>query len=130
LATILRIRREDPDSFTMYRQALGKILRDYVGGRDEISDSVAEEVYRDILEPEIIRLRRTALAQRRTARKKIMTKTLLPAVAVGLGVFSGLLPRELAQLAKIVGATTLLSQAAEALLERTCPEQVQNHNLY
>jgi hypothetical protein len=130
LAAILRIRREDPDSFTLYRQALGKILRDYVGGRGEVSDGDAEEVFREVLEPELIRLRRTVLAQRRSRLGKIMTKTLIPAVAVGLGVFSGLLPSEIAQLAKIIGATTLLSQAAEALLERTRPEQVQNSNLY
>jgi hypothetical protein len=130
LAKVLRIRREDSGSFTLYRQALGKILREYIGGRNEILDGDAKQIFRDILEPELIKLQRLALVQRRASGKKMIAKTLVPAAIVSLGVISGFLPSDVAQLAKIVGATTLLNQAAETFLDRTPPEQVHNHNLY
>ena len=75
--------------FVLYRQALGKVLREYIGGRDEVSDRDAEQIFRDVLEPEIVRLRRAALAQRRSARTNIVAKTLVPAAVIGLGVFLG-----------------------------------------
>jgi hypothetical protein len=130
LATVLRIRRQDPGSFILYRRALSKILQDYLCGHDEISEADAAEIYRDLLQPELVKLKREATAQRRTKRAKIVVKTILPTTLVTLGVISGLLPNDIAQLAKIIGATTLLNQATDALLDQAGAGQVRNHNLY
>ena len=119
LATVLKIRRQDPGSFTLYRQALSKILQDYLKGQGEISAADTEGIYRDVLYPELVKLKREATAQGRSKRAKVIAKTVLPAVVVTLGVISGLLPSDIAQLAKIIGATTFLSQAAEMLLDKS-----------
>ena len=130
LATILRIRRYDPGSFLLYRKALGKILQEHLDGREQVSDEDAISIYRDILAPELLRLRREQAAQARTQKIKMLAKTILPAAIVTLGVFSGFLPHNLAELAKVVGATSLLNQAGESLLDRNRPSQIRNHNLY
>jgi hypothetical protein len=130
LATVLRIRRQDPGSFVLYRQALGKILQEYLGTHEEVSETDAGQIYRDVLQPELIKLKREAAAQTRSKRAKVIAKTLIPATVVSLGVISGLLPSDIAQLAKIVGATTLLNQAVESLFDNAGSAQVRNHNLY
>jgi hypothetical protein len=130
LSTILRIRKHDPGSFGLYKQALGKILHDYIGGRDAISETDVETIYRDVLEPELLRLKREADAQRRLKGTRIISKAVVPAAIISLGVISGLLPQEIAQLAKIIGAVSLLSQASEAVLDKSGSDQIRNHNLY
>lgn len=130
LATVLRLRREDPGSFIQYRQALGNILQNYLNGRQEVSDEDAISVYRDVLNPELLRLQREEAAQTGAQRVKVAAKTVLPAAVITLGVFSGFLPHHLAELAKIVGATSLLNQAGEALLNHSRPSEIRNHNLY
>jgi hypothetical protein len=52
-------------------------------------------------------------------------------VAVGLGLYGGLSPHDLADFLKIVGGVGLLSQIGETVgLIETNPAEIKNHNLY
>jgi hypothetical protein len=131
LDTVMRIRRQDHESFLVYRNTLMKIVRDYIKTQKIVSDREAREIYTDILQPEITKLSNQARIQRRAAGKKFAIKAGVSGVAIALGVWGGLLPAELAGLFKAVGGFNLLKEIGEALasMEKN-PAEIRNHNLY
>jgi len=121
----------EPDAFLQYRAAVAKIIREYAGEKTTLSEKDARNISRDILEPELARLRTQANTIRRAGIRRVAAKTVASFVAVGLGAYGGLLPSDLACLLTAIGGVGFLSQVGEAvgLIEKT-PGEIKNHNLY
>jgi hypothetical protein len=129
--TVMKLRKEEPDAFLQYRAAIAKIIREYANDKTTLSEKDAKNISRDILEPELARLRTQANTIRRAGIRKVTAKAIASFVAVGLGAYGGLLPSDLASLLTAAGGVSLLSQIGEAvgLIEKS-PGEIKNQNLY
>ena len=129
--SILRIRREGHEPIVLYRAALAEIVRDHLAKRERISPRRAREIFFDILEPQLAKLKADAAARRRSTSRKAIAKVGIPAALVCLGVWGGFLPSALSALFKAVGGVSLAANMAEALasMERN-PSELRSHNLY
>lgn len=131
IQTVLKVRSEEADAFRQYRAAISKIVGEYIRQRKTVGRREAKDIYSDVLRPELMKLNSEAKAVRRTAIKKAVAKTLIAGGVVGLGVFGGLLPTALSDLAKAVGGVGLVRELGEALsaIEKN-PAQIRNNNMY
>jgi hypothetical protein len=131
LTTILRTRREDPEAFQNYRSAISGIVKNYVRGGHVVGDHEAREIYSDLLKPQLDALEVKAKNVRRSQVKKGLLRVAATTAVMGLGIYSGLLPSELADLVKAVGGFGVARDLVEtvASLKDEAPE-VRNHNLY
>lgn len=131
LSTVLKVRAGEREAFLQYRAAIGKIAGDYIRQRKNVGKREAREIYSDILLPEILKLNSEAKAVRRASLKRAAAKTLIAAGAVGIGVFGGFLPPQMAELVKAVGGISLLRELGEAFasIEKN-PLQIRNNNFY
>lgn len=130
LERIVRIRREDYTAFENYRVTLQKIIKDYVATKHVIGDNEAKELYADILEPEILKMEVQAQSERNAALKKSAVKIGSTFLAVGLGVYGGLVPHQWAEIFKAVGGFALVKEVAETLASMPGTATVRNHNLF
>jgi hypothetical protein len=128
---ILRIRREGHEAVVLYRAALAEIVREHLAKREVVSRRKAREIFFDILEPQLAKLKADAAARRRASLRKAIAKVGIPAALVCLGVWGGFLPSALSALFKAVGGVSLAANMAEALasIERN-PSELRSHNLY
>jgi hypothetical protein len=120
LATLLRIRKEERDSFIRYRSALQRLFTEAAKQKRRIGKLEAKEIYKQQIEPQILKMRSELHQEQRRQRKRLIGGLAALAASVGLGAFGGIVP--LLAKAAVVGASAmvggrLLSKAAEAKCE-------------
>jgi hypothetical protein len=120
LATLLRIRNEERDSFGRYRSAVQRILDKVVEQNRRIGKREVREIFREQIGPELSRMKSELYQEQRRQRKRIAGGLATLAASVALGAFGGIVP--LIAKAAIAGAGAmvggrLLSKAAEAKCE-------------
>jgi hypothetical protein len=131
LATILRIRKEERDSFEAYRDAVTKISTTIMLAKNRVSRKEAREMLRTAIEPELRKMNQEMIAYRKSQRSRVLGGIASVVAGVVLGAYAGLPPLVSVPLA---GAGTLmggrlLSKAAEAACEHG-PETQQKNDLY
>jgi hypothetical protein len=131
LCQVMRIRNEDYAAFASYRAALGRILSDHVNSGKELTTQEAKDLYRDVLEPEILSLEQQARNERRTSLKGSLVRYGAAAGAIAFGAYTGLLPADLVKLFAAVGGVSLVTNLAESVASiQKNPPKVRNSNLY
>jgi hypothetical protein len=131
LATILRIRKEERESFEAYREAVTRISTNILSARNRVSKKEAREMLRTAIEPELRKMNREMIAYRKTQNRRVLGGIASAVAGVAIGAYSGLPPLlsvPLVGAASIVG-TRLLSKAAESACEHG-PETKQKNDLY
>lgn len=130
LATVLKIRKNDYESFRLYRSALREVIAKHVKPNQVMSVREASQVYEDVIAPQLTKLELDVKAKRRSITKRSMAKTVVPVAMLSLGVISGLVPQELAEIFKW-GGIALSGQIAEALASiEKHPSELRSHNFY
>jgi hypothetical protein len=131
IATILRIRKEERDSFESYRSAVGKISADIMAAKNRVSKKEAREMFRTAIEPELQKMKREIVTYRKTQHRRVLAGVASVIAGVGIGAYTGLPPLisvPLVATASLVGGR-LLSKAAESACEHG-PETEQKNDLY
>jgi hypothetical protein len=90
LATLIRIRREERDSFESYRAAITKIASEVLQENGKLSKRKAHEMLKGRIEPELAKLRREVRYERRRQRKRIVGGLAGLAAGIAIGAFAGL----------------------------------------
>jgi hypothetical protein len=128
---ILKLRRDEPEAFQSYRSAVTGIVKKYVVSGKPINDSEAKEIYLDLLKPELDALQAKARNVRRAHVKTGILKLAASSALIGLGIYSGILPSQVADLVKTIGGLSVAKDLVETLgaIQRN-PTEVRNHNLY
>jgi hypothetical protein len=131
VATILRIRKEERDSFEAYRGAIGTISANIMAAKNRVTKKEAREMFRTAIEPELRKMNREIVAYRKTQRRRVLAGVASVVAGVAIGAYSGLPPLvsvPLVGAASFVG-TRLLGKAAESACEHG-PETKQKNDLY
>jgi hypothetical protein len=120
LATLLRIRKEERDSFVRYRSALQRLLDNAAKQNHRIGKAEVQEIFKQQIEPQLLKMKSELHQEQRRQRKRIVGGLATLGASVGLGAFGGVVP--LLAKAAAVAATAmvggrLLSKAAEAKCE-------------
>lgn len=120
IATLLRIRREERDSFLRYRSALERILTEVASKQKRVGKREIRELFKERIEPQLLRMKSELHEEGRRQRRRIVGGLGTLAATVALGAFGGVLPvlvkASLAAAGSMVGGR-LLSKAAEATCE-------------
>ena len=129
LERIIKLRQEEPAAFENYRSTLTVILKKYAP--KGIGDSEAREIYLDLLKPQLDALEVQAVNARRSQLKRNVLKVAISSALIGVGIYSGILPTQLAKLVEAIGGFTIAKDLAETILTaEKNPLEVRNHNLY
>jgi len=131
VATILRVRKQERDSFEAYRGAIGTISANIMSARGRVSKKEAREMFRTAIEPQLQKIKREMSAYRKTQHRRVLAGVASVVAGVAIGAYSGLPPLvsvPLVGAASFVG-TRLLGKAAESACEHG-PETKQKNDLY
>lgn len=96
LAVLVRLRRQQRDSFLRYRDAVERMINDVLRKRKKITRKEAVEIYSVYIEPELRRMRKDAAAFKRTQRNRILAGASTLAAVVAIGAFGGSIPAGIA----------------------------------
>ncbi|HWZ99516.1 MAG TPA: hypothetical protein VN025_17295 [Candidatus Dormibacteraeota bacterium] len=130
IATAVRIRKEDPESFLRYRAAIGKVFSDYVESKKFVNPREAKGIYTDILLPEVLRLKAQVKSLRKSNIKEAAKKLTFSAAVVTIGLIGGL-PAQIAAALKVAGTTNLLRDAHDIFSRADkSSSDVKNENFY
>ncbi len=110
------LRSREAESFLRFRSAFNKTIAEF-GSRDSgFSAKVAQQLYGDVLAPELARLDNKV----KRAKRDLVSSAARPLVgvvgAISFGLLSGLIPAEVAQIAQAVGITSFGSAFVEKLM--------------
>jgi hypothetical protein len=129
IATLLRIRREERDSFLRYRSAVELILTDIINKKKRIGKREIQELFRERIEPQLLRMKSELRQEGRRQRRRILGGIGTLAASVALGAFGGVLPvlaKGAAVAAGSIVGGRLLSRATEATCEHGATLKEQN----
>jgi hypothetical protein len=110
LASLVRIRRQERDSFAQYRLAIGRLLAEVAKKKKRIGKQEVRELFREQIEPELLKMKSELHQERRRQFKRIVGGPGAMAASVGLGMFGQIIP---AGATGVVG-TSLLTEAAKS----------------
>jgi hypothetical protein len=120
IAKLLKIRREERDSFIRYRLAIQRVLAEVSGRKKRVSKKEVRELFRDQIEPELSKMRSELHQERRRQVRRIVGGVGTMAASVAFGAFGGIVPLAAKLAVSAAGAMVggrLLSKAAEAQCE-------------
>jgi hypothetical protein len=128
IATVMRIRRQERDSFESYRIAVTKIAREVLQRKSRLSRKEAQDMLKALIEPEILSLRKEIRSERKRQTHRIFGGLASLAAGIAIGAFGGL---PIAVTGASVGTAALvggrlLAKAAEEACEHGTNLRQQN----
>jgi len=119
LATLIRIRSEERDSFESYRRAITSLTAEVLSGSADLSIEGARDAFKGKLEPQIARLKTEIDLERSRQSRRIGLGASALAASVVIGAYGGfpiLVTGALTAAAAMVGGR-LLTDAAKSVCE-------------
>ncbi len=125
-AELIRIRRENADTFDRFRHALSAAAREQLR-QDPVAGSVkiAAEIRRDILDPKLDEIRATLKSAEKLLLKKSSLGIFLGALATTCGLVSGVLP-SVALSAGVAATLAVVGSASAKHLETKAETSLQD----
>lgn len=106
---LVRLRRAEPEAFVAYRRALGDALSSVTSMEpSRFTAADARSIYGDLIEPELTRLQQRVKEARRAARRASVRSAAGWGAALSFGLYSGIVPAELAGAVKALGLTKVI----------------------
>ncbi len=128
---LLALRDEEGDSFVLFRTALAKAADNVKSEGLSVKRSEVEQLYSDVVEPELAKLNIVMARARRgmvkSARRSIMGWT----AAISFGVYYGLVPETLRDAAKALGLTKAAADILTKLMNDSDGEEtIRGESMY
>jgi hypothetical protein len=131
LATLIRIRQEERDSFESYRNAITSLTSEVLTSDTSLSIQNAKDAFKEKLEPQIAKLKKEMSLERSRQRKRILVGTSALVASVVIGAYGGLpilVKGALTAASAMVGGR-LLTSTAESVCEHGADLR-QHNDLY
>jgi hypothetical protein len=130
-SAIMKVREQDDGAFASFRQALNRAVDDVRSQKSDFTESDARAIYSDVIQPELVRIDRAIGNARRSLRRDLGRSVLGWTGAIAFGMYTGLLPDQLAVAAQALGLAKVLADgiaSAGKLVDKT--EVVRNEDLF
>jgi hypothetical protein len=92
LARLLKLRREERDSFARYRLAVGRILNEVAQKKKRIGKREVRELFQEQVEPELAKMRSELHHERRRQLRRIVGGVGAMAASLALGAYGKIAP--------------------------------------
>jgi hypothetical protein len=129
VATLLRIRSDERESFVRYRSALARLLGKVATTDKRVAPREVVAIFKDDIQPQLLQMKSELYQEQRRQRRRVLGGLGALAATVALGAFGGVVPLlvkgALVAAGSMVGGR-LLSKAAEARCEHGADLQEKN----
>ncbi len=131
LKNLIKLRNRERESFLSFRHALGQAIGNFATIKGEFTEKDARCIHADIIAPSLASLDRKV----RSAKRDLVTKpirSILGIVGViSFGLFTGLLPENLSQIAKVLGLLKFGSDTLKEIMAAGDKERsIENESFY
>lgn len=109
---IVTLRKKDGESFDVYRDNINSILKKY----DTLDSKAMLEIQRDIINPELHKIKHTITNSKKSILKSTVNNVLLLSAGVGIGVFKGLLPMDYASVMGVIGGIPTITNLTSSII--------------
>ena len=131
LKNLIKLRNREEDAFITYRLALNTAIETVLSSKDNFTGEDARSIYADIIDPNLAELEKKI----NMAKKGIVSKPLRSLVgvvgAVSFGILTGLIPQDVASIAKALGVVKFGSDIIQQTMALNDEEdQIKNEQYY
>ena len=119
---ILKVRQQEAESFLTYRQALNRAIDDVRDRGKSFTERDARAIYADVVAPDLARLDRAVKSARKDVVKEVGRSVVGWSAAISFGMYTGLLPAQLALAGKALGLTKVVADMAAGAGRLLSPE--------
>ncbi len=128
---VLKLRRQEEESFLTYRQALNAAIDSVRAEGVRLRERDAQAIYSDVIAPGLARLDRAVRSARRDLLKNLARSSVAWIGAITFGMYSGLLPAQLVSAAQALGLTKVVADLGQTALRLGSQREViANDDLY
>lgn len=130
LHSLLELRKNDYDSFICYRNSINRLIQDYFVNKSNLSPSLAQEIYAELIQPELSKINMKVKSFQDFQLKKAKRDILISTGLLSFGICSTFIMPNLA-------LPTILASGAEAIMSVKAlhssfqvPSEIKSNNLY
>jgi hypothetical protein len=109
---LLLLRKREEAAFLRFRSALDASLREVLAQRSKSTPQDARSIYVDLIAPELARLDQSVAAAKRDLIKVPLAAAAGTAAIIAFGIYSGMVPTELAKIAGALGLAKVVYDTA------------------
>lgn len=131
ITDLIKIRKREEEAFAKYRQALNKAIDEFRSSGNSFTRKEAKELYSDVIAPKLADLDQSVRLAKRDLVKTAYRSVIAVVGAISFGIYTGFIPREIAEMAKVLGFTKVAIDILEKLLPLgDAGETIRNQDLY
>lgn len=113
---LIKLRKREEEAFIQYRSALNEAIDEFRLNKSGFTENDARSLYSDVIAPRL-----SALEQRtQHAKRDLLSKGYRPLIAVtaaiSFGLYTGFIPAEIAEIAKVIGFTKVAADILEKIM--------------
>jgi hypothetical protein len=113
---LIKIRKREEEAFIKYRQALNEAIDTYKSISSSFSERDARALYSDVIAPGLANLNQSVQVAKRDLVKRAYRSVVAVVGAISFGLYTGFIPTELAEMAKVIGFTKIATDILGNLL--------------
>ena len=129
IARLLKIRRQERDSFERYRLAITQILNEVSQKKKRVSKKEVRKLFQERVGPELAKMKSELYEERRRQRRRVGLGLGAIAASVAMGAFGGIVPAVAKAALAVASGTvggTLLGKAATSICDHGASLKEQN----
>ena len=131
VAELLELRNAENDAFVSFRHVFAKAMDDQIkNSGDAFTESDAEKIYRDIIQPELARLNRKTKAAGNAMFRKSRANVVGWSAAITAGMYFGFVESSIIAAANALGLTKVVSDLASSLLASSKEDPIREENFF
>jgi len=131
ISSLIKIRKREEEAFIKYRQALNEAIDTYKSNTSSFTERDARALYSDVIAPGLANLNQSVQVAKRDLVKKAYRSVIAVVGAISFGLYTGFIPTELAEMAKVIGFTKIATDILGNLLPvGDAEESIKTEDLY
>jgi hypothetical protein len=117
VSKLIQLRQREEESFIRFRSALDTAMKEVTAQKSSFTERDARSIYSDVIAPEIARLDQKVREAKRDLVKVPVTSAIATVAVIIFGLYSGMVPSELKEIASILGLTKVMYDTVSKTVE-------------
>jgi hypothetical protein len=130
LSSLLKIRINEYDAFTTYRETINDLVNEYMAQGHKLSTKIAKQIYSDTIQPKVRRLDKRISSIRASAILRSTATVALSTSSLIFGLYGNYLPPAFQAALISLGLTSAVGTVKSLPNIISTPAEIRNDNLY